>query len=270
VNPLDVRHVVAVARRELKTTTRTGGTVVLFGGLAAILLGFTWIGEGHAAGFAPTVVDLLTPVELLVPLIAYAIGYRVFVADRKRGELPIHSTLPVSRGSVVLGTFIGRGAVLALGVAAAALPALCLVLLSGDGVNPLYAAQRGADSPLLFLRFVAVATLLALCALALALAVSAVATSAKGAVGLSLGFWAVSATGADALALAALRLGLLGTEMLPTAVVLGPGGAYRGLVFATVLDAATAGTAAVAPSVGVLALFGWTAAGLTVASAMLW
>ena len=268
---LDRGHVTAIARREVKTVTRNRGTLVLFVGFSLLLLGFTWAGGGHASGYVPTVVDLLTPVELLVPVLAFAIGYRVFVSDRERGELAVHATLPPSRSSIVLGTFLGRGVILALGVAAAALPALVFVVLSGDGTSPIYAAQRGADSPLLFARFVAVATLLGLAALAGALAVSAVARSAKSAVGLALGLWAVLAVGADVGALAALQRGFLDVGGLPTAVALGPGGAYRGLVFATVLDAATVeATAAVAPAVGVLSLVGWTVVALAVAAYALW
>ncbi|RLM54068.1 ABC transporter permease [Halobellus sp. Atlit-31R] len=271
MSALDAGHVVAVTQREVKTVTRNRGALVLFAGLAALLVGFTWAGGGHVSGYAPTVVDLLTPVELLVPVVAFALGYRVFVADRERGELAVHETLPPSRASIVAGTFLGRGLVLALGVAVAALPSLLFVVVSDDGTSAIYAAQRGADSPLLFARFVAVATLLGLVALAGALAVSAIARSTRSAVGLALGLWAILAVGADVGALAALQRGLLEAGGLPTAVVVGPGGAYRGLVFATVLDAATAATAsAVEPAVGLLSLLAWTTLGLVAAAVALW
>ena len=101
------RHVAAVARREIRTATRNRGTLVLFVGLAAILLGLTWLGDGHESGFAPTVVDLLTPVELLVPVLAFAFGYRALLGDRESGELETIRTYPIASGGYVFGVWYG-------------------------------------------------------------------------------------------------------------------------------------------------------------------
>jgi len=87
---------------------RTRTFVVLGAALAAVLVGIAWVGGGVRAGFVPTVVDLLTPLELLVPIVAVAFGYRAILGDRRRGELDVLDTYPIAPRELVLGVYVGR------------------------------------------------------------------------------------------------------------------------------------------------------------------
>lgn len=256
----DVTAFHVVVRRELATVVRTPTFAVLLAGFAAITLGVAAIGGGVAGGFVPTVVDLLVPVEVLVPIVAFAFGYRALLGDRDRGELDVLSTYPLSRLTYVVGVFVGRAVPLLGGLLVALVPVAVLVATTGGHESQIYAAQSGIDSVVLYGRFVIVTGLFALVMLAAALAVSAVSSSGRGALALVAVLWLVLGLGADLGLAAALERGLVAPDWLVQALALGPNSAYRGLVLQTVVDAATTtSVTAAAPPVNCLALVAWTA-----------
>ncbi|ELY89232.1 copper ABC transporter permease, partial [Natrialba hulunbeirensis JCM 10989] len=103
------KHILkTIIARELRTIARTRPFYLLALALAAVVLGVAWTGGGIRAGYVPTAVDLLTPLELLVPVVAVAFGYRAVLADEQRGELDVLETYPVSSRSIVLGVYVGR------------------------------------------------------------------------------------------------------------------------------------------------------------------
>ena len=73
-----------IVGRELRTVVRTRTFLLLGFALTAVLLGAAWVGGGLGAGYVATTVDLLTPLELLVPIVAVAFGYRAVLADERR------------------------------------------------------------------------------------------------------------------------------------------------------------------------------------------
>jgi len=266
---LDARHVLARARRELGTVRRTPALHVLVAGVAVVFGAVAY--QSRADGYVPTVVDLLTPAELLVALLAFAFGYRVLLDDRRSGELAVLETLPPTNASVVVGTFLGRGAALAVAVAVALAPSLLVAWLTGGSGSVLHATQRGADSPLLFLRFVTLTTGFGLSVLAVALAASAVADRPRGAVALVAVVWLPLAIAADLGALGLLAGDLLGPSAVPAVQALSPASAYRGLVLGTVLDAATGPSVRVgAPLLDAASLVAWAVVGLSLAARRLW
>lgn len=267
---IDRRHVTARALRELGTVRRTRSFHVLVVGVAAVFAAVAWTG-GASDGYIPTVVDLVTPVEVLVPVLAFAFGYRVLLEDRRSGELAVLETLPPTDASVVVGTFLGRGVALALAIAVALAPSFLLAWSSGGPGSVVYATQQGADSPLLFLRFVTLTTCFGLSVLAVAVAASAVANRPRGAVALVAVVWLPLAVATDIGALTMLAGDVLGPGAVPAVQALSPASAFRGLVLGTVLDAAIGpGVRAAAPALDAGSLLAWTVCGLAVAASRLW
>ena len=82
--------------RELRTVVRTRVYLLVALGVWALVVALVATGGGGQSGYLPAVVDLLLPLELLVPAIAIAVGYRSVVADLERGELAPGCTWPRS------------------------------------------------------------------------------------------------------------------------------------------------------------------------------
>ena len=247
-----------VFRRELATVLRTPGYGVLAGGLLAVLGLLVAVGGGGATGFVPTVVDLLLPAELLVPVLATVLGYRALLSDVVSGELAVIRTYPVSIAGYVVGILLARLVAL---VAVVGLPFAAVggyVWLTAAPDTGIFATHTGVDSPLLYVRFLALSLLLGAAFLATSMWVSAAATSRRNAVALAVLAFLVGTLGGD--------LSLIGSLMAgadPSAVAgraaLPPNGAFRGLVFETVIGVSFAQEQAVVDvgrAVGSLA--GWT------------
>jgi ABC-2 type transport system permease protein len=249
-------HLLAVAQREFLTVLRTPMTLLLAGGFVALVVATAWLGASGA--YLALVLDLLTPVEVLVPVLAVAFGYRALLSDRESGELETLRTYPVSAGRYVAGVFLGR---------AVALLAAVLVALAGTGVVvPLTAAPERSviashatvDSPALFLRYVLVTALFALVVLAVALLVSAAARSTRGGLALATGAVLLLVVGLDSAIVGALSGGLVSGEGVAAVLAVSPTSAYRALVFQTSLApagvAVPEGPAALVAALGLAAL----------------
>ena len=94
----DRERLFAVADRELTTVVRTPAYVLAAAGFVVVVLGLA-LASG-LTGYVPLAVDLLAPVEVLVPLLAVAFGYRSLgegtgeTEDRKSTRLnSSHATL---------------------------------------------------------------------------------------------------------------------------------------------------------------------------------
>lgn len=258
-----------VFRRELATVLRTPGYGVLAGGLLAVLGLLVAVGGGGATGFVPTVVDLLLPAELLVPVLATVLGYRALLSDVVSGELAVIRTYPVSIAGYVVGILLARLVAL---VAVVGLPFAAVggyVWLTAAPDTGIFATHTGVDSPLLYVRFLALSLLLGAAFLATSMWVSAAATSRRNALALAVLAFLVGTLGGD--------LSLIGSLMAgadPSAVAgraaLTPNGAFRGLVFETVIGVSFAQEQAVV-DVGraVGSLVGWTVLGSFAATATL-
>lgn len=255
-----------IARRELHTVVRTGTFLVLTAVLAVVLLGVAWVGGGLRAGYVPTAVDLLTPLELLVPAVAVAFGYRAILGDAGRGELEVIRTYPVSSWQLVVGVYLGRavGVVVAVGIPLV-LVFLAIALTGTESVQ-VYATHAGADSPVLFARVVVLTVLFALVVLAIAIAISAVAGSARSALALALVALVLVIVGADLALVYGFGAGIVGDDSLLYTLALSPLSAYRGLVLETaVVVAAGTGPQTASPIASLFGLGFWTVVSLAVA-----
>ncbi len=263
------RAVLLVAQREFTTLLRTPTVLVLALGFVVVVAGF--VGASGTGGYLPLILDLIAPMEILVPLLAFAFGYRAIRSDADRGELETIQTYPVSRRSFVSGVFLGRLAglvpvvLVALGLSAAA-----VVFTPGDAVS-VVVRHGTVDGPALFLRFVTLTVLFTAVALAVAVAVSAAARSAREALAVAVVLVIGLVLGFDATIVAALSGGLVGPDALETLTALSPNSAYRGLVYTLAVgDVYTRSAPTASLVAGMAGLTGWFVGALGVAIARVW
>ncbi|GAA0717501.1 ABC-type transport system involved in multi-copper enzyme maturation permease subunit [Halorubrum trapanicum] len=258
-----------VFRRELATVRRTPGYAVLAVGLLVVLGGLVAVGGGGATGFVPAVVDLLLPTEVLVPLLAVVLGYRALFADAASGELAVIRTYPVSAAEYVLGVLLARTVALAALVGGPFALVGAYVWLTAAPDTGIFATHAGVDSPVLFVRFLALVLLFGAAYLSLSAAVSAVATSRRSAIALAVLALLAGILGGDLAVLRSLSVGA-SPSGIGGSVALTPNGAFRGLVFEHVIGVAFAPEGGfVDGGRAVASLVGWTVGGVAVAAALL-
>lgn len=232
------RAVQAVIARELLTVARSRASLVLFLGVSLTAFGVVFA-TGTQLDYLPTAVDLLLPMELLVPAVAIALGYKTIAADDRRGELDVLDTYPLPTWGYVLGVYVGRAIAFALTVGLPlALVGLYIATQSPDELAQL-ATHRGVDTPIVFVRFVLLTLLFGFVVLAMALAASAVARSRRSALVVGIAVLVLVVVGFDLLLVRGFVGGWIGDGQLTGALALSPTSAYRGLVFETVVSTAT-------------------------------
>jgi ABC-2 type transport system permease protein len=262
------RHrLLVVAARELRSVVRTWSVLALGVVVFASVVGVVVAGSG-AGGFVPLALDLLFAVEVLVPLFAFAAGYRTVLDDRASGELEAIRTYPLSRATYVLGAFLGR----ALFVAGVLFGTLIVAGVVGATLAPgrtdVIAANTAGDSLWLFVRFTVLTTAFGLTSLAVAVAVSAAARSVRQALAVVVALAVAFLVGVDAGVVVGLAGGL-SPDVLPFVVALSPASAFRGLVLDLVVGAVS-GHGAGSTLGGVLGLAGWSVGALVVAVLTVW
>jgi ABC-2 type transport system permease protein len=223
----------AVATRELRTVVRTPALLGLAAVFVASVVGVAWAGTGGGGGFVPLTLDLLTFVEILIPVLAFAFGYRTILDDRLTGELDMLRTYGVDRAAYVGGVYLGRATAL-VGVVVASLFAAGLLVptLTAD-IPTFLATNEAADSALRFVRFVALAAAFSLVSLAATVAVSASARTLRTAFVLATALTAAFVLGADTALLAGLAAGVVPPEGLAALLAVSPNSAFRGLVLSS-------------------------------------
>jgi ABC-type transport system involved in multi-copper enzyme maturation permease subunit len=251
-----------IAWRELSTVVRTRGYLLLSVGLLAVFVGVLRSGGGIDGGYVPTAVDLLLPLELLVPIVAVALGYRAFSGEND--DRSVLRTYPVSDRSLAVGVFAGRF----VGLSAIVGTPLAIVglVISQVGGPPslVFATHQGVDSPVLFVRFIALTIGFGAAVLAMTMAASVLVRTSRAALAAALAVLVLVVAGGDLLTLTGLTAGVLEDDLLGTALGLSPNAAYRGLVLELVVGVATDRSGSIDIPVAVAGLAGWTAVGLAV------
>ena len=256
-----LRGIDTVFRRELATVARTPGYAALAVGFGVALFGLVAVGGGGATGFVPAIVDLLLPVEALVPAAAVVLGYRALLADGATGELAVIRTYPVGIASYVAGVLLARLVALAVVVGGPAALVGVYVGLTAAPDTGIFATHAGVDSPLLYVRFLAFVFGLGAAYLSVAAAVSAIASSRRSAIALGALVLGGGVLGGDLALLESLSAGTAAAAT-PDLLALTPNGAFRGLVFEHVIGVAFAPETDFVPTGRALAsLGGWTLGG---------
>ncbi|WP_280536492.1 copper ABC transporter permease [Halopenitus sp. POP-27] len=249
----------AVLRRELATVVRTPGYWLTVFGLLVVLGGVLAVGGGGETGFIPTIVDLLMPTEVIVPVVAVVLGYRALLADAE--ELAMIRTYPVSMATYVCGVFVARVAALVGSMVPFALIG-GVVWLTASPDTTIYATHTGVDSPLLFVRFLVLVVLLGIPYLSMSMVAGVVASSRRGAIAIVALLLVGGVLGGDLAVVGSLG-GDAGSGSLPTRVAIPPNGAFRGLVFEHVVGVALPPDSGfVSSRAAIGSLIGWTVVGV--------
>jgi ABC-type transport system involved in multi-copper enzyme maturation permease subunit len=261
--------VLEVAQREFQTVRRTPMLLLLSVGFVLLLAGISWLTATGA--YLALVLDVLTPVEVLVPVLAFAFGYRAILGDRESGELDTLRTYPLSRGRYLLGVYLGRAVAMLVVVLAGLGLSAVFVPTSGGRELTLTASHSTVDSPALYLRFVVVTAIFALVVLAIALLVSATARSSRGGLALATGAVLALVVGLDSALVAALSGGFVSPGGVTALLALSPNSAYRALVFETSV-APTGASVPAGPGlvVSLLGLAGWVVLALAGGALTVW
>ncbi len=254
-------------RREINTAILTGSFIALTLTVFAVVIGITLVGSGFSAGYVTTVIELLTPLQLLVPVVAFVLGFNAILSDRRSGELDVLRTYPVAAWQVVVGVYLGRalGLVIAIG---GPLVLLFIPIATTDTPRlPMYASHTGADTPILYLRLIVLTLLFALVMLAVAIAVSALVSSARTAVlGVGLGILLIL-FGLDLALSAGFSVGFISDSALMSSLAVSPLSAFRGLVLEMAISV-TEGTGpdTASPLASLIGLAVWGGGSLVVAT----
>ncbi|WP_225333954.1 ABC transporter permease [Halomicrobium urmianum] len=262
-------QVLALAQREFDALLRTPAYLLL-----AALFGLSVLAVpllGGAGGYLPLVLNLATPVEVLVPVLAVGLGYRAVVADEARGELEVLRTYPIDRATYVAGTYLGRAALLAVAVAAPLVLGVLAVPLTDQPAPSFLASHATVDSPTYYARFAFLAVVYALVVLAVVMPLSAVARSRRRAVALAVTAVLLVVLGIDFALLAGVAEGLIGPANLGPALAASPASAFRGLVLSLAAAPVQSGSfPAPSPLPGAVSLLAWFVGSLALASVIVW
>ncbi|MFC7095861.1 ABC transporter permease subunit [Halobaculum marinum] len=266
-----VERTTAVIDRELRTLARTRSLLGVAVAFVFIVVAIAGGAVGAPGGYVSLTLDLLTVVELLVPTLAFALTYRSIRGDADRSELDVIRTYPITRAEYVGGVFLGRltGVIAVVGVGLG-LAGVFVAFDSPDAASFLATHQAG-DSPVVYVRFVALTMAYAATTVAMITAASAAARSSRESLAVGVGVVLSVAVGLD-LALVGLLSGGVVTNV---GALLGvsPASAFRGLVIETAVAPALAASTpvpAASPAVSLLGLGGWLVLSLLVATVVVW
>jgi len=260
-----------VATRELRTIARTPALLALSVVFCVSVVAVAWAGTGGRGGFVPLTLDLLTFVEVLVPLLAVAFGYRSILGDRETGELDVLRTFGVSRLAYVGGVYLGRALALVSVVVGTLLAVgLSVPFLTAD-VPTFLAINAAADSGVRYVRFVVLSAAFTLVVLAVMVAISAAARTVRTAFALATASAATFVLGLDTALIAGLASGVVSENGLPLLLALSPNTAFRGLVLSTAVGVVGgAEVSAGHPLANAVGLLGWWLGTVAVAVWRIW
>ena len=234
-----LRQVGTVALTEYRLSVRSRWALALTGLFAlfgAMLATFSGSAVGPE-GFERIVASLTSLATYLVPLAALALGYDAVVGRDEEGWLGVVFALPITRTRVVIGTYLGRLAVLA-GATILGFGLVGFILLREFG-----AASWGA-----FLTFLVATVAIGAVFLALALLISTVAREKTHALGLALLVWVWFVLVHDLLALGVVAAFALPDAVLSAFVLANPAAVFRVHVLSQLGAAGSGGFAAVLAS----------------------
>ena len=115
---VNFNKVKALAKKEFMDNVRNKWVLILsilFMLLTTVISyfhGATTGGDVEFQGFKATVSGMSTLAGMLLPIIAIMLGYASVIGERENGSMAVVLGCPVSRNDVILGKFVGLGAVM--------------------------------------------------------------------------------------------------------------------------------------------------------------
>jgi ABC-2 type transport system permease protein len=261
-----------VIDRELRTLVRTRSLLAVAAAFAAIVIAVAGGAVGAPGGYVSLTLDLLTIVEVLVPVLAFGVVYRSIRGDAERSELDVIRTYPVSRAEYVVGVYVGRSIGVLAVVAASLAVAGVLASFASPSAASFLATHSAGDSPVVFVRFAALAMLYALAVSAVITAASAAARTTREALAVGVALVVAVAVGIDLAIVGLLSGGAVGGG-LEALLGVTPASAFRGLVIELAVAPVLASPPPIpvaSPAVSLLGIAGWTTISIGVAVLAVW
>ena len=180
---MEISQIATIAGKEFRDRIRNRwvlAVALIFTAFALVIAYFGAAQQG-AVGFRSievTIASLVSLVIYLIPLIALVLGFDAIVGERERGSLDLLLSMPITRGELLLGKYLGLAA------------ALTFASLVGFGLVALVLSPQ-LDLAALFhyAGFMASSVLLGCAFLSLAVMLSVFATDRTRASGLAIALW---------------------------------------------------------------------------------
>ncbi|MDO9598050.1 MAG: ABC transporter permease subunit [Azoarcus sp.] len=266
---MEISQIATIAGKEFWDRIRNRwvlAVAIIFTAFALVIAYFGAAQQG-AVGFRSievTIASLVSLVIYLIPLIALVLGFDAIVGERERGSLDLLLSMPITRGELLLGKYLGLAA------------ALTFSTVAGFGLVALVlSAQLDVNALFHYFGFMASSVLLGCAFLSLAVMLSVFAADRTRASGLAIAMWFFFVLVFDLLLLGALVVsgGQWGGEIFPYLLLLNPADVFRILnIFAledvrTLYGLATVFPPALAkPWLLGLVMLAWIAAPLAIAT----
>jgi Cu-processing system permease protein len=180
---IEWRQVATIAAKEFRDRMRNRWVLAVAGVFTVFSLAIAYFGGAQQGSVGlqsaeATIASLVSLVIYLIPLIALLLGFDAVVGERERGSLDLLLALPITRGELLLGKYLGLAA------------ALTLSTLAGfAAVAVLMARQLGANGLYHYVGFMFSSVLLGLAFLSLAVLLSVLARDRTRASGLAIALW---------------------------------------------------------------------------------
>ena len=266
---MEISQIATIAGKEFRDRIRNRwvlAVALIFTAFALVIAYFGAAQQG-AVGFRSievTIASLVSLVIYLIPLIALVLGFDAIVGERERGSLDLLLSMPLTRGELLLGKYLGLAT------------ALTFASIAGFGLVALVLSPQ-LDLAALFhyFGFMTSSVLLGCAFLSLAVMLSVFATDRTRASGLAIAMWFFFVLVFDLLLLGALVVsgGQWGGDVFPYLLLLNPADVFRILNIFSLEDVRTLyGLATVFPPALArpwllgLVMVGWIVAPLAVAT----
>lgn len=222
-----MRQAIQIARKEFNDGLRNRWMLFITLLFALLAVGISWFGAAASGqvGFTnlpATIASLSSLATFLMPLIALLLAYDAIVGEDEGGTLMLLLTYPLRKSDILLGKFLGHGAILGLATLVGFGSAAVAIAVSVQDIalGELFVA---------FMRFILSSVLLGLVFLAFAYWLSSKASEKSTAAGLALGLWFMLVLVFDLVLLAVLVMsqGHLSPDALPWLLLLNPTDVYR-------------------------------------------
>ena len=180
---METRQILTLAAKEFRDRLRNRWVlaVALVFAVFSLVIAYAGGAQQGTVGLRSiefTIASLVSLVIYLVPLIALLLGFDAIVGERERGSLDLLLALPITRGELLLGKYLGLAAALALAMLAG------LALVGG-----VLGWQFGANGLFHYAGFVFSTLLMGLAFLSLAVLLSVLARDRTRASGLAIALW---------------------------------------------------------------------------------
>ena len=112
-----MNEIMAIAKKEVMDNWRNKWLIAVSAIFMILTLVISYFGSMGSAGWKDlntTIGGMIALVQILVPIIGLMLGYATIAGEKERGSLALLLSYPVSRVEILIGKFLGLGAVLAI------------------------------------------------------------------------------------------------------------------------------------------------------------